>query len=199
MNFHMDLIKECFPSWVHLKILETLMQKPQAMSQRQLAAVMGIPRATAQRALNHLGETGLLKAKRVGAATYWDIDEQGYLFEALSPILEGLSALTPPLTYLKSIIQRTLTFSNFSRCIVFGSLIVGKDNTASDIDLAIVFSRRIKTPPLKLQKELEKLAELCREKFGKRLSILFVSEKELAENRNKELYRNILKGLEIKK
>lgn len=199
MNFHMDLIKECFPTWVHLRTLETLMQKPQAMSQRQLAAVMGIPRATAQRALSDLGETGLLKAKRVGTATYWDIDERSYLFEALSPILEGLAALTPPLTYLKKLIQKTLTFSASFRCIVFGSVIEGKDTAASDIDFAVIFSGRIKTPPPELQNELENLTEACREKFGKRLSIIFLSEKELSENRKKELYRNILKGLEVKK
>ena len=199
MNFNMDLIKECFPTWVHLKILEALIEKPQAMSQRQLAAVMGIPRATTQRALGDLGETGLLKAKRVGVATYWEIDEHCYLYEVLSPILEGLAGLTPPLSYLKRLIQKTITFSLSFRCVLFGSIIERKDSAASDIDLAVIFSGRIKKPLPKLQNELENLAELCREKFGKRLSVIFLSEKQLAGNRKHELYRNILKGLEIKK
>jgi predicted nucleotidyltransferase len=195
----MDLIKECLPSWVHLKILETLMAKPQAMSQRQLASVMGIPRATAQRALSDLGATGLLKAKRVGAATYWDIDKQSYLAETLSPILEGLGAIMPPLAYLKNLIQKTLTPSKSFRCLVFGSIIKGKDDATSDIDIAIVFRGKSKTVPPKLKKELEILEDQCREKFGKRLSIMFLNEETLSGNRSKELYRDILRGLEIKK
>jgi predicted nucleotidyltransferase len=199
MNFHMDFIKECFPSWVHLKILEKLMQKPQAMSQRQLANLMGIPRATTQRALSDLGETGLLKAKKVGTATYWDIDQQSYLYEALSPILEGLTSLTPPLAYLKKLIQKTLSLPKSIRCLIFGSVIEGKDSSSSDIDIAIILPGKNKTVTPKLKNELDDLTELCREKFGKRLAVLFVNEKELSEKQGKELYRNILKGLEIKK
>jgi len=92
-----------------------------------------------------------------------------------------------------------VTFTPFFRCFVFGSIIDGKDNAASDIDLAIIFSKVRKKPPPRLQKELEKLTDACREKFGKRLSIIFLGEKELADHRDQDLYRNILKGLEVKR
>lgn len=196
MTFHMDIIKECFPTWVHLRILETLVRRPQAMSQRQLARVMGIPRATAQRALNDLGQTGLIKSHRVGSANYWEMDREHGLYEILGPILDGLEALTPPLHYLKTLIRKVVKLPKSYRCMIFGSTSHGSDQPFSDIDIAIILPGGLGFPPPSLTKDLETLQDLCREKFGKRLAPIFVNEKDL-KNQNKELYRNILKGMEI--
>lgn len=197
MTFQMDVIQQCLASWVHLKILETLMRKPRAVSQRQLASIMGIPRATTQRALSDLGETGLIKPQKIGSASYWDFNQQSYLYETLTPLLEGLQGITPPLAYLKKLIRRTLTLPKTFRCLVFGSTVEGRDTPSSDIDMAIILPAKLKTPPPTLENELDILQDLCREKFGKRLTTLFINEKDISKNPDKELYRNILKGMEI--
>lgn len=196
MTFHMNAIKECLSTWVHVRILETLMHEPRATSQRQLALLMGIHRATAHRALNDLGQTGLIKPHKVGNATYWEIDKQGYLYETLLPILKGLCQISPPLPYLKNLIKKTLKLPKGCRCLIFGSTNEGKDSSSSDIDLAIVLPNGFKTPSSSFQKDLDKLQDLCREKFGKGLSPFFISDKEL-KKQDKELHRNILKGMEI--
>ncbi len=197
MNFHMDLIQECLRSWVHLKVLESLMQKPQAMSQRQLANVLGMPRVTIQRALRDLGETGLLKASKVGNATFWDLDRNGFLYESLSPALEGLPRITPPLLYLKRLIKDHLTGFDTFRCFIFGSVAAGTDQDSSDIDMAVILRGKAKVVSPKLSKKIEELEDLCRQKFGKRLAVIYLHEDDLKQ-RQKPLHQKILKGLEIK-
>lgn len=197
MIFQTDLIRDCFPTWVHLRILETLMRKPQAMSQRRLASIMGIPRATAHRALQDLGKTGLIRPHRVGSATYWEFDRQGYLYETLLPILDGLNAITPPLAYLKNLVRQALALPKGYRCILFGSIVSGNDTPSSDIDLCIILPAKRKGIPIPLQGELESLQDLCREKFGKRLNTLCINQDDLSQHPERDLYRNILKGLEI--
>ena len=197
VTFDVDIVKECLPTWVHLKILETLMRKPRAMSQRQLAQIAGIPRATAQRALVDLGQTGLIKPHTVGSATYWEIDRRGYLYEMLEPVLKGLDAVIPPLKYLKTLIQRSVSFPKGTRCFVFGSAIEGGGHPSTVIAMALILSGTLKTPSSALQENLDALQDACREKFGKRLGIIFVNARDLPANPEKDLYRNILKGMEV--
>ena len=194
MIFHMDVIKECFPTWVSIKILETLMRQPKAMSQRQLARVIGLSRTTAHRALHDLGQAGLLKPQTIGSATHWEIDKQSYLYETLHPLLESLSSIESPVFYLKNLIRKTLTLVQGARCFIFGSIGEGTDHSSSDIDLALALSHGMKASFF--TKEIEVLQDLCREKFGKRVSVIFVPEKEL-KKQNKELYKAILKGIEV--
>lgn len=196
MIFHMDVLKECLPTWVHLRVLETLMQNPGVMSQRQLARVMGIPRATAHRALNDLGWTGLLKPHQVGSVTHWEVDKQGYLYETLRPILEGLGIVVPPLPYLRNLIRKTVKFPKGCRGLVFGSTVQGNDEPSSDIDISVVLPNSLKTPPSSLENDLDRLRDSCREKFGKRLAVIFVHERDL-QKQDKELYQNIRKGIEV--
>lgn len=196
MTFHMDIIKECLVTWVHLKILETLMREPRAMSQRQLARLMGIPRATAHRALNDLGQTGLIKLRRVGAAAFWEIDKQGYLYETLRPILRGLGDIAPPMYYLKRLIRERLNLPRGYRCLIFGSTSQGNDEPSSDIDLAIILPRGLKAAPPFVANALEELQDLCMEKFSKRLTPVYIREKDF-KSPSREIYRNIQKGVEI--
>lgn len=195
MTFHMDIVKECLATWVHVKLLETLMECTREVSQRQLARLIGIPRATIQRALNDLGQTGLIKPRRVGSSIYWEIDKKNYLYETLRPILEGLKILIPPLPYLKDLIKKTLSLPKGCRCFVFGSVSRGEDGPQSDIDVALILPDNLKIPSPTLTKNLEILQDLCRERFGKRLSTFFVSERGF-KKQDKELYKNIAKGIE---
>lgn len=197
MTFDMDIIKECLPTWAHLKILETLIRKPRAMSQRQLARIAGISRATAQRALVDLGQTGLIKPHTVGSATYWEIDRQGYLYETLEPVLKGLDAVISPLKYLKTLIRKSVSLPKGTRCFVFGSTVEGGDSPSSDIDMAVILPGTLKAPSPSLQDKLDALQDACREKFGKRLGIIFANARDVSAHPEKELYRNILKGMEV--
>lgn len=197
MNFHMDLIKDCFKTWVHVKILETLIGNPEAMSQRQLAKIMGINRATTRRALHDLGETGLIRPHQIGRSTYWEIDRESYLYETLSPVLEGLHRVVPPLLYLKKLIQETLHMPRGYRLFLFGSTAEGRDLRSSDIDICVILPGRLKEPAPDFRMDLEALMDRCRQKFGKTLATLFINEGSLKKEPDKELHRNVLKGWEI--
>lgn len=198
MRFGANIVKECLSSWVHLVILKTLMRNSQPMSQRQLARIVGIPWVTVHRALIGLGETGLIKPTKVGVATYWNFDRKCYLYETLLPVLEGLGKITPPLKVLEKITRKLLSVPRGYRLILFGSVVTGSDTSASDIDLCVVLPEECQTPSLSVKKKIDQMQGICLDKFGKMLNPYFVSRRDLAKDPDKELHRNIMKGLEIR-
>jgi len=198
MTFHMDVLKECFTHWIQLRICQVLMRQPKPMSENQLSRLLGIPLTTLHRSLKSLGKTGLIKSHKVGNASAWALDERTYLYETLKPILEGLNSITPPLLYLKQLILKTLHVPKKYRLILFGSTAAGTDTSSSDIDLCIVYPAAVKDPEVRLREEMEQLQEACLEKFGRMLNPYFIKDSVLAKAPQKELHRNILKGVEIK-
>lgn len=199
MTFHMDILKECFTHWSHLRICQVLMRQPKPMSENQLARLLGIPLTTLHRTLKSLGKTGLIKSHKVGNSSSWMLDDRSYLFETLKPILEGLNSTTPPLKFLKRLIVKTLRVPAKYRLILFGSTVQGTDTSSSDIDLCIVYPSTVKDPEVRLKGDIETLQEACLDKFGKILNPFFVKGSILAKMPQKELHRNVLKGMEIKR
>lgn len=200
MTFHMDIIKECFASWLHLRACQVLMRQPKSMSERQLSRLLGVSSTTLHRALNALGQTGLIRSDRVGNASFWRFDRQSYLFETLKPILDGLNTIVPPIQYLKGLILKTLRIPKNYRLILFGSTTKGTDTSSSDIDICILCpSPRKKAIHSALMKDIERLEEMCMDKFGKALNPIFVQETKFRQEPDKELHRNISRGVEIKK
>lgn len=197
MTFHMDVLKECFTHWIQLRICQVLMRQPKPMSENQLSRLLGIPLTTLHRSLKSLGKTGLIKSHKVGNASSWMLDDRSYLFETLKPVLEGLNSITPPLPYLKRLILKTLHVPKKYRMILFGSTAAGTDTPASDIDLCIVYPAAVKNPEVRLKEDLEQLQEVCMDKFGKTLNPYFIKDSVLAKAPQKELHRNILKGMKI--
>lgn len=167
------------------------------MSERQLARVLGFPQATMNRTLQSLAETGLIKPQKVGRATTWDFDREGYLYDQVAPVLKALKAVQAPLPYLKRLISRTLQIPKGYRLIIFGSTASGEDTSSSDIDLGVILPGSAKEPSAKIQQHIEKLQDLCWDKFGKALNPYFINQAILKRQPKKELHRNILKGVEI--
>lgn len=200
MTFHMDIIKECFTSWLHLRICQILMRQPKSMSERQLARLLGVPPTTLHRTLSALGRTGLIKADSVGNASFWRFDRESYIFETLKPLLDGLNKIVQPIQYLKNLILKTLKPPKNYRLILFGSTANGLDAPASDIDLCILCpSPQKKSGYVALAKDIEKLQEICMDKFGKSLNPIFIQEAKFRQEPDKDLHKNILKGVEIRK
>ncbi len=200
MTFHMDMIKECFANWLHLRICQILMRQPRSMSERQLARLLGVPPTTLHRALNALGRTGLIRSDRVGNASFWQFDRRSYIFETLKPLLDGLNTVVPPIQYLKELILEKLGLPKNYRLILFGSTVKGTDTSVSDIDLCILCpSPQKKTIHMALLKDIEELEEACMDRFGKMLNPIFIQETKFRQEPDKELHRDILKGVEIKK
>lgn len=200
MTFHMDIIKECFANWLHLRICQILMRQPKSMSERQLSRLLGVPPTTLHRTLIALGRTGLIRSDRGGNASFWRFDRRSYLFETLKPILDGLNTITPPIQYLKKLILKTLELPKNYHLILFGSTMEGADTPTSDIDICILCPSPLKkTIHATLIKDVERLEEVCMDKFGKTLNPIFIQEAKFRQESDKELHKNILKGAEIKK
>lgn len=198
MTFHMDVLKDCFTHWIHLRICQVLMRQPKPMSENQLSRLLGIPLTTLHRSLKSLGKTGLIKSHKVGNASSWMLDERTYLFETLKPILVGLNLIAPPLPFLKRLILKTLHVPKKYRMILFGSTVAGTDTAASDIDLCIVYPATVGNPEARLKKDMEQLQEACLDKFGKTLNPIFIKDSALAKAPRKALHQSILKGVAVK-
>lgn len=197
MTFHMDILKDCLGRWIHLRICQALLRQTKPMSERQLAGLLEIPTTTLHRILKKIGRTGLIKSQKVGNASYWRLEQKGYLFETLKPVFDGLTSMTPPLLYLKKLILKTLHISKKYRLILFGSTINGTDTPSSDIDLCIVYPAESRKQDRHLEEDLERLQEASLEKFGKILNPVFIEDSTLAKRADTELHRNILKGMEL--
>ena len=102
--------------------------------------------------------------------------------------------MEPPMLYLKNLIRKTITPHRGVRYFIFGSTSDGTDHSSSDIDLAFVLPASLKISLF--TKDVEMLQNLCREKFSKRVSVIFVGEKEF-KKQSKDLYKVILRGVEI--
>lgn len=181
-----------FDSKVKQKILLFLFGNYTAMSERELARILGVSHASVNRIMREFSEIDLVYSNRVGNVVMWNVNRKSLAYKELK---ELPSLLTSPLNHLLQTISMSLAGQRINRAILFGSVAEGKERPGSDIDLFILTPNN--DTKSSLAQPLESLANKCLELYGNCLQPYVLTEKEFNKPRNKYLLENIAKGITV--
>jgi len=114
---------------VNQKVLSLLVKfSDQEFYEREMARKLGISSGSANRALNELFSSGVVRRRREGKMYFYSIDSFNALLIEFKKMV-NLLLIEPLVEELKKI---------SSRIILYGSCALGRDTSESDIDLFVV-------------------------------------------------------------
>ncbi|OGX34491.1 MAG: hypothetical protein A3C36_03415 [Omnitrophica WOR_2 bacterium RIFCSPHIGHO2_02_FULL_52_10] len=194
MRFH-DAPLGPFRSEAKLKITRFLLDHEAPMSEREIAAVIGVSHMSVNRAMQEFSGMNLVHYVTVGKAHLWQVNRKSFAYTALQELSAKLKSIPEPLRELKELIRQYLPGSLVERIVLFGSVAKGKEKPQSDIDLFILV-KGLKDQQ-KLESPLEKLSSECLDVFGNRLAPYILTEKQLKEKSDLPVMAEINKGIVI--
>lgn len=194
MQFH-ELPLEPFRSEAKMKIVRFLLDHEAPMSEREIAAVIGVSHMSVNRAMQEFYGMNLVHYVTVGKAHLWQVNRKSFAYTALQELSAKLKSIPEPLRELKELIRQYLPGSLVERIVLFGSVAKGKEKPQSDIDLFILV-KGLKDQQ-KLESPLEKLSSECLDVFGNRLAPYILTEKQLKEKSDLPVIAEINKGIVI--
>lgn len=194
MQFH-DSALDLLGSRAKLKILTLLFDQNVPMSERELAAVVGVSHTTVNKVMREFHALNLVSPQRVGNANLWRVNQDSFWYRVLAGVVSDLAQLPSPLDHLKTTIAGTLPRQLVRRAVLFGSVAAGEEAENSDIDLFVL----VKDTEDKrgLEPHLDRLSDECLRLYGNRLAPYVLTEGELAERGNLPLLREIEGGITI--
>ena len=196
MIFSRDRFESVIGSPAKIKVIREL-AKGGDLTERRLAEYAGVSNVYAGRLLREFERLHLAHSKRVGKANLWEVNPKSYVYQALKPVLESLNALPSPMDALKEIVRAGSPRGLFDTAILYGSVIQGGEQDASDADLCLVLRPNIPKRDRRVENALEQLSLRCYEAFGKRLSAYLVAAKEWNAKHQSDLLKAIKKGKKV--
>lgn len=189
-------LDDVFDSAVKVKILRFLIRTGAEWNGRQISKEIRVSPATAHKALQALHGQGVLVMRNVGKTHIYDLNEGNYLVnDLLRPLFDRENRV---LNCIIDLIRKKIHISRIMKNIIsvclFGSVSTGKDNPASDIDLAVIVRSE------KDRDGVEKLFEAIDKKvfseFGNTVSPYINTEAEFRSKHRKgaDIVTNILKS-----
>jgi len=194
MKFNLSLFN-VISSKTKVKIIRFLLDHEAFMSEREIASVLNVSHMSVNRTMRELADTNLVNFIKIGKAHLWRVNRKSYAYKVLSEIIKGISSITEPLEDLKKTIMRNLPRTSIKKMILFGSIIKGTESASSDIDIFILV-RDIKSKE-KLEPSIEKLSDICFEKYGNNLAPYVLTENEMKQKKNLKIISEINKGIQI--
>lgn len=178
-----------------LKIVKFLLNHEAAMSEREMASVVGVSHMSVNRTLQELAEMNLVYSVNVGKAHVWKVNSKSYLFGVLRRLIRALEVIPDPLEELKQTILKNLPLERIEKVVLFGSVAQKKERVHSDIDLFIL----VKNPRdrQKIEQSVENLSSRCLELFGNRLSPYILTRQQYQKKKTLDVIVEIDKGISI--
>jgi predicted nucleotidyltransferase len=194
MRFHDPLFK-AVNSDAKAALAKFLLTHDAAMSEREIASIVGLSHMSVNRLLREFAEMNLVHYSSVGKAHIWKVNKQSYVYQGLAKIFQSFQGLPGPLKELKKIILKNLSGAGVERIVLFGSVARGEEQFNSDIDLfVLVGTQRDKAG---LEGRIEQLSLQCLDVFGNRLGPYVLSRNEFKQKRDLKLMESIERGIPI--
>ena len=194
MEFHKSLL-DILNSRTKVKIIRFLLTLTAPMSEREIASVLKVSHMSVNRTLRELAEFNLVNFATVGKAHLWRVNKRSYAFRVLSKFIEGISEIQEPIEDLKKSLLKNLSKDLIKRIILFGSVAKSAEKANSDIDVFILAKDR--QSKKELEPQLNRLSNLCLERYGNRLAPYLLTPQEMKRKKNSKVISEINKGLEI--
>lgn len=127
----------------HRRIVEALLVNPKRrFTVRELSIQARTSYATTWRTVEELRALGALTAERVGTSQYLSVNEDSALLRDLER-MRSLE-LSPHRAAAREFARRLADVPPVKKAVLFGSVAEGREAAGSDVDIAIVLSRRSK-------------------------------------------------------
>ena len=127
----------------HRRIVEALLVNPKRrFTVRELSIQARTSYATTWRTVEELRVLGALTAERVGTSQYLSVNEDSALLRDLER-MRSLE-LSPHRAAAREFARRLANVPPVKKAVLFGSVAEGREAAGSDVDIAIVLSRRSK-------------------------------------------------------
>jgi len=194
MKFHISLFN-VISSKTKVKIIRFLIDHEAFMSEREIASVLNVSHMSVNRTMRELADTNFVHFVKIGKAHLWRVNRKSYAYKVLSEIIKGISSIKEPLEDLKKTIMRNLPRTSIKKMILFGSITKGTESASSDIDIFILV-KDIKSKE-KLEPSIEKLSNICFEKYGNNLAPYVLTENEMKKKKNLKIISEINEGIQI--
>ena len=165
------------------------------MSEREIASVLNVSHMSINRTMRELADINLVHFVNIGKAHLWRVNRKSYAYKVLSEIIKGISNIKEPLEDLKKTILRNLPKTSIKKIILFGSITKGTDSPSSDIDIFILVKDIMDKE--KLEPSIEKLSDICFEKYGNNLAPYVLTEREMKQKKNLKIISEINRGIQI--
>lgn len=195
MRFH-ESPQTLLDSKAKLKLLSYLFSQHEVeMSERELARVLGISNFSVNQLMKFFEQNNIVERRRVGATTVWRLKRGSYYSELLEPIPKRISTFPTPLEHLKNLVLSSYPLKQVSMIYLYGSIVEGRENYNSDIDLFVVVKDSADKDEIK--RANDKLRVSCLALYGNAAQIVVMSESEYARKRGVALVKQVKKGFKL--
>jgi predicted nucleotidyltransferase len=194
MKFHISLL-DVLNSKTKVKIIKFLLTHEASMSEREIASILKVSHMSVNRTMRDLAELNFANFVTIGKAHLWRVNRKSYAFRVLSELIKGVSGIKKPLEDLKKILLRNLSETLIKRVVLFGSIAEGSERINSDIDVLVLV--KDKQSKEKLERQIEKLSNICFEAYGNRLAPYILTEQEMKQKKNLRIISEVDKGIQI--
>ena len=182
-------------SGAKVEVLRFLVRSKTEWNGRQVAQMVGVTPATAHKALRGLYEEGILVLKNVGKTHLYGLKKNFFNKKILEPLFQNEGIPFKNITLLiKAAASGEIGRKNIVGIGLFGSVSMGRERSASDIDLLVV----VKGDPSKrpVEKLFERLGEKISGKYGNVLSpyVITVREVKRQNSQRAKLIKNIVRS-----
>jgi len=178
-----------------VKLVRFLLKHDAAMSEREIASIVGISHMSVNRLLREFAEMNFVQYSLVGKAHVWTVNKKSYVYRGLAMVFENVEKIPDPLMELRELILKECPKAMVERVVLFGSVAEQREQFNSDIDLFILAKKEQDKD--KLAQSIEKLSVECLERFGNRLSPYILSKAELRQKKNLKVIEEINQGIQI--
>lgn len=165
------------------------------MSEREIASILNVSHMSVNRTMRELADMNFVDFVTIGKAHSWKVNRKSYAFKVLSEVIKGISTIKEPLEDLIKTILRNLPKTLIKKVVLFGSITKGTERATSDIDIFILLKNKHNKE--KLEPSIEKLSNLCFEKYGNNLAPYVLTENEMKKKKNLKIISEINKGIKI--
>lgn len=187
------------PDLVHsrttARIVRFLLNHTAAMSEREMASVLKVSHMSVNRTLRELAAVNFAGFVTIGKAHVWSVNRRSYAYRVLSRHFAGAGKGSDPLADLKATIVAHTPWSVVRRVLLFGSIARGDDTSDSDIDVCYLVANP--AARARLAPAVEKLSNICLEKYGNHLAPYIITTTEAAGKVRAALWSEIRAGVEI--
>ena len=158
----------------HRRIVDALLLNPKRrFTVRELSIQARTSYATTWRTVEELRALGALTAERVGTSQYLSVNEDSALLRDLGRIRS--LELSPHRAAAREFARRLADVPPVKKAVLFGSVAEGRESAGSDVDIAIVLSRRSK----QTMDRIYAAATEVQDRTGMKVVPMIVTPKEL--------------------
>ncbi len=105
------IAKQVLGSRVKRRVLTFLLSKQEAVSERELARIIGVSHTAVNKAMRQLLELNVVRGTSIGSAMTWELNEKSFAYPYVKMLIEA-SSLTP-LEHIKKVLKESIRMLNF--------------------------------------------------------------------------------------